>query len=750
MGRPKKEENPQTNLDQKLTELEKQFGLQKASENKEYETVRTGLYALDYVLDQIKIVEGGMKIEFYGKESSGKTTFAKKVVAKFQELDKVCVWIVSESFHKEWAEKMGIDTNKLLLYYPESVEDGGEKILDLVGKVDLIVLDSVASLISEAELKGTLSDKTRATQAKAYSEFTRKLYKKIAHYKTALLFINQIRIDMNKTYGNPEDTPCGKALKHMYDCLGPKTIIYNGENFIPLKYLKDKTLSYDFKHKKYRNNKILRKNTKKFIDYLELDLGITKIEMSNNHKLYVMSSDGELKLKKAKDLNKTDMLLLAKGKKFKIKNPSFTNSNFARMLGYFIGDGYKIKKENHIIIADKNRNNLEYYQNLLMKENFLINKYSSCNSYLLHIIPKFSNHLFKTIKRYKLDKKAPKKEIPFLFYNFSEKCLKQFIAGFYDAEGNDNTNLPIFHSSSKRLLESIQFMLWRLGIKSTINGKKYQSLIKITNDNKYYNIYHLCVSDSDSIKRFKKVIPTLKNIKSPKFNGKIQYYFVNLIKEYHDILSKNKQITKYLGRDNSLRKLIKQKTISIELLKKLYNNTKNVTSLKNQHKKSLLILELNKNFDFLKIKKIIKKKSNIKWWGFRKKLIDIQVKNDENFIANGILSHNSRIEFKTGQPIDIGQGDKKERIGIELKLHGYKNKLGVAKRSAVVDFYFEDGKIDNHKSLLYAGIKTGVIEFSGKTYTFGDKKAVGKDAFINTLTEKDWKKIEENIWKKVK
>lgn len=205
------------NLDQKLTELEKNFGLKRASSHKEVETIKTGIYALDYTLDSIKVIEGGHKIEFYGKESSGKTTFAKKIVARYQELGKTCVWIVSESFHEEWAKKMGVDTNKLLTYYPESVEDAGEKILAIASKVDLIVLDSVASLIPDAELKGTLSDKTRGAQAKAYSEFCRKLYKTMAHETTTLLFINQIRIVMGKMFGNPEETPCGKALKFMYD-----------------------------------------------------------------------------------------------------------------------------------------------------------------------------------------------------------------------------------------------------------------------------------------------------------------------------------------------------------------------------------------------------------------------------------------------------------------------------------------------------------------------------------------------------
>lgn len=204
-------------LDKKLTELEKNFGLKKASSQKEVETIRTGIYALDYVMDGIKLCEGGHKIEFYGNESSGKTSFALKVVKRFQELGKTCVWIVSESFHGEWAEILGVDTNKLLLAYPESVEDATETFLQLVNEVDLIVVDSVASLIPQAEIDKTMHEQTRGVQAKAYSLFCRKLYKEMTHKTTTSIFINQIREKMGVIYGNPETTPCGRALKFMYD-----------------------------------------------------------------------------------------------------------------------------------------------------------------------------------------------------------------------------------------------------------------------------------------------------------------------------------------------------------------------------------------------------------------------------------------------------------------------------------------------------------------------------------------------------
>jgi len=206
------------NLNDKLKDLEKNFGLKRTTKSKEIETIKTGLFAFDYCLGQgIQLVEGGHKIELSGKESSGKTTFALRTVARFQELGKICVWVVSERFDDEWAIKNGIDISKLLKYYPNSVEDATEKILELVHDVDLIVIDSVASLVPEAELEKTMFEQTRGQGAKAYAQFTRKLYQKIAHETTAIMWINQIREKMGVMYGNPETTPCGRALKHMAD-----------------------------------------------------------------------------------------------------------------------------------------------------------------------------------------------------------------------------------------------------------------------------------------------------------------------------------------------------------------------------------------------------------------------------------------------------------------------------------------------------------------------------------------------------
>jgi len=111
--------------------------------------------------------------------------------------------------------------------------------------------------------------------------------------------------------------------------------------------------------------------------------------------------------------------------------------------------------------------------------------------------------------------------------------------------------------------------------------------------------------------------------------------------------------------------------------------------------------------------------------------------------------YNTRIEFRAGKPIEIGSGDKKERIGVEVNLKCSKNKKGVPQRKAVMDFYFT-GNVDNKKSLFFSAIKYGIIGLSGKTYTYKKRKTVGKDKAMEMLTDADYKAIEEEIWTRQK
>ena len=202
-----------------MKELERKYSMKPASEIVIDPKIRTGVYAFDYVLSGgIAQCEGGCKIELYGRESSGKTTLAMKVVAKFQELGKSCIWINAENnLDSLWAEMNGVDINKLLVTKPETLESAGDMIIDMVGKVDLIVIDSISMLLPAEELEGGLENKHMASSAKVNAPFCRKLLQFYKDAKTVIIFINQMREKVGVMYGNPETTSGGRSLRHLYD-----------------------------------------------------------------------------------------------------------------------------------------------------------------------------------------------------------------------------------------------------------------------------------------------------------------------------------------------------------------------------------------------------------------------------------------------------------------------------------------------------------------------------------------------------
>jgi len=206
-------------LNKLLKEMERKYTVHKASDIVVEPKIRTGVYALDYVLDGgISQFAGGHIMEFYGGESSGKTTFCLHVIKKYQSLDKTCAFINAEGgYDPKWAEICGVDNDNLLIIHPESLEDAGEALLDSIPEFDLIIIDSVAALVPEEEINKTLSDKNMASQSKVFSPMCRKINKVRKKYKTSIIFINQMREKVGVMYGNPEHTPGGRALRHLYD-----------------------------------------------------------------------------------------------------------------------------------------------------------------------------------------------------------------------------------------------------------------------------------------------------------------------------------------------------------------------------------------------------------------------------------------------------------------------------------------------------------------------------------------------------
>jgi len=206
-------------LNKLLREFEKDYNIKRASDIVQDDVMRTGLYPLDYVLDGgISQIEGGHRIEFWGGESSAKTSFSLYVIKKYQEEGKVCVFVDAEnSYDKDWAEVIGVNNEDLIIVNPNSLEEAGDLFIKLIPKVDLIIIDSIVSMIPEAEIERDTNEQTMALQARINALICRKILGVIGKYKTTMIFINQMREKVGVMYGSPNTSGGGRALKHLYN-----------------------------------------------------------------------------------------------------------------------------------------------------------------------------------------------------------------------------------------------------------------------------------------------------------------------------------------------------------------------------------------------------------------------------------------------------------------------------------------------------------------------------------------------------
>jgi recombination protein RecA len=177
--------------------------------------IPTGSIGLDIALG-IGGLPRGRIIEIFGPESSGKTTLALHVVAEAQKLGGVCAYIDAEhAMDPEYAKNIGVKIQELLISQPDTGEQGLEITESLVrsGKIDVIVIDSVAALTPKDEIEGDMGQQHMGKQARLMSQALRKLTAIVHKSKTLVIFINQIRMQIGVMFGNPETTPGGKALK---------------------------------------------------------------------------------------------------------------------------------------------------------------------------------------------------------------------------------------------------------------------------------------------------------------------------------------------------------------------------------------------------------------------------------------------------------------------------------------------------------------------------------------------------------
>ena len=207
-------------LEQVLLDIEKQFGkgaIMKLGEGglKDIDVVSSGSLALDIALGVGGYPKGRI-IEIYGPESSGKTTFALHAIAEVQKTGGRAAFIDAEhALDPVYAKKLGVNINELLLSQPDTGEQALEICEALVRSeaMSIIVIDSVAALVPQAEIEGEMGDSHVGLQARLMSQALRKLSGAINKTNTICIFINQLREKVGVMFGNPETTPGGRALK---------------------------------------------------------------------------------------------------------------------------------------------------------------------------------------------------------------------------------------------------------------------------------------------------------------------------------------------------------------------------------------------------------------------------------------------------------------------------------------------------------------------------------------------------------
>lgn len=213
-------EKKDKNLEQVLADIEKQFGkgsIMKLGSDTHLniESTSSGSIMLDVALG-IGGYPKGRIIEVYGPESSGKTTFALHAIAEVQKTGSRAAFIDAEhALDPVYAQNLGVNLDELLLSQP----DTGEQALDICEAlvrseiIDLVVIDSVAALVPQAEIEGEMGDAHVGLQARLMSQALRKLSGTLNKTKTTAIFINQLREKVGVMFGNPETTPGGRALK---------------------------------------------------------------------------------------------------------------------------------------------------------------------------------------------------------------------------------------------------------------------------------------------------------------------------------------------------------------------------------------------------------------------------------------------------------------------------------------------------------------------------------------------------------
>ncbi|MFA5009202.1 MAG: recombinase RecA [Candidatus Paceibacterota bacterium] len=220
MARKKIEDKEKINLAEAISEIREKFGegaimKLKDAQKANVDVIPTGSLSIDLALGVMGVPRGRI-IEIYGGESTGKTTLSLSILAEAQKKGGAVAFVDAEhALDPDYAKRIGVNVNELLISQPDSAEQGLQIVETLVrsGEVDVIVVDSVAALVPKSEVAGEMGELQIGLQARLMSQALRKLSGIVSKTKTIIIFINQTRMKIGILFGNPETTPGGLALK---------------------------------------------------------------------------------------------------------------------------------------------------------------------------------------------------------------------------------------------------------------------------------------------------------------------------------------------------------------------------------------------------------------------------------------------------------------------------------------------------------------------------------------------------------
>ena len=722
----KVEKTEKKDLEGAVEEIKQRFGEGAIMKLKEVraanvDVIPTGSISLDMALG-VGGVPRGRVIEIYGPEGSGKTTVSLHILAEAQKRGGVGAFVDAEhALDPDWAKRIGVDMDNLLISQPDSGEQALQIIETLVrsGEVDVIVVDSVAALVPQAEIAGEMGEFQIGLQARMMSQ---------------------------------------ACLAEETELIDPLSGNISTIKEIVEKKLAWHTLTYNEKKGKFIISKVidwLPQGKRECLELRTKDGHILKL--TDDHHLFTLNG-----WKKVKDLSIGDCLAIPR--RVPELHPKFLeerlNNDEIKIIAYIIGDGnfttsnYGLTFANidPEIINDLNKS-LESLNCELYKENYKdyrIRKKKNLPS------GSYRSPVKEMLRKEGIyGKKGPQKEIPSKIFQLSNKQLPLFISRLWSCDGHVDisANAIIYSSSSLKLIKQLQFLLLKFGIVSRWSQKRLAP----------HPLYKLIIQGEKNIqifaseigllgkkeKKLKKLINREWKSKVVPFQEAIPYQLVPIMKqEVYAIGHTGQEISYLLGMNNRTsfpEYRPPRRRLSRDHLEKIANFIGSKNFL-NRAKEEIYWTE---------IKSILSKgKTNV---------YDLTVKDRPNFVANGVVVHNCRklsgiisktktvviflnqtrmkigvmfgnpettpgglaLKFYASVRIDlrriaqIKHGD--EIIGNRIKAKIVKNKVAAPFKTTEFDIYYNEG-ISKLADLINTGMKFGVIKKAGSWLQFENTK----------------------------